>query len=45
MLEPPPPGVTKAYQTLFTPDAVNFVTELVTTFDDRVEDVSANYLH
>ncbi|KAJ9573471.1 hypothetical protein L9F63_009131 [Diploptera punctata] len=36
-LEPPPPGASQEYQTLLNSDAVNFVAQLVDTFDDRVE--------
>jgi hypothetical protein len=42
-VEPPPPGLETAHQTLFTPSAVQFVAELVETFDKQVDEVTFGY--
>ncbi|GLH01927.1 Malate synthase, glyoxysomal [Gryllus bimaculatus] len=37
ILEPCPVGLETAYNTLYSPDAIQFIAELVSTFDTRIE--------
>jgi hypothetical protein len=41
-VEPPPPGLEASYQTLFTSNALQFVAELVKTFDKRVDELTSD---
>ncbi|XP_068180987.1 malate synthase-like [Antennarius striatus] len=38
-LSPPPPGLEEEYQTLFTPDSLRFLHELISKFDEEVDKV------
>jgi hypothetical protein len=44
IVEPPPPGLEMAYQTLLTPNAIQFVAELAATFDKQVDEVPFSYI-
>lgn len=39
-LSPPPPGLTAEYEALFTSDSLLFLHELVSTFDEEVDQVA-----
>ncbi|XP_061757576.1 malate synthase-like isoform X2 [Nerophis ophidion] len=38
-ISPPPPGLEAAYETLFTTDCLNFLYELISTFDEAVDQI------
>lgn len=38
-LSPPPPGLESEYETLFTTDSLQFLHELISTFDEEVDEV------
>ncbi|XP_078066636.1 malate synthase-like [Mustelus asterias] len=38
-LEPPPPSLKEEFQTLLTPEAIQFLAELVSTFDANVDEI------